>query len=73
MSPAQVTALLYSIKATRAEMPPGVARFGANIYRRLPVTHQAEWSGLGLPGGLLTEPMGTIRDAIAAANQKEVA
>lgn len=73
MNPAQVAALLHSIKATRAEMPAGVARFGANIYRRLPVTHQAEWISLGLPGGLLTEPMGAIRDAIAAANRKEVA
>ncbi len=73
MNPAQVTALLHSINATRGDMPESLARNGVNIYRRLPVPHQAEWSDLGLSEALLTEPMGAIRNAIHAANRKEVA
>lgn len=73
MNPQQVAALLHSIKATRAEMPEGVAREGAKIYRRLPVPHQAEWSSLGLPEALLTEPAGALRAVVEAANKKEVA
>lgn len=72
MNPQQVAALLHSIKATRAEMPAGVAREGAKIYRRLPLPQQAEWMALGLPDALLTEPAGAIRAAVvAAANRKE--
>lgn len=74
MSRQQCDALLYSILATRAEMPPSLARDGGKIYRRLPVPHQAELVALGLPDALLTEPAGAIRAAIAkAANKKEAA
>lgn len=73
MNPPQIAALLHSIVATRGDMPESLARNGCNIYRRLPVPHQAEWHSLGLSTALLTEPAGIVRGAITAASRKGAA
>lgn len=76
MNTEQLKALVRSAVLTRAETPPGIARDGGKILRRMPCPMQEAWLSLGLPSALLLEPEAAIFNAAqraALAMRKEAA